>query len=65
MNAVDLRKMQLKELNDELRSLLRAQFSLKMQIASQQISNTSQLKNIKRDIARIKTIISQKINNHE
>lgn len=65
MKVTDLRKMKLSELNDELKSLLRAQFSLRMQIATQQISNTNQIKNTRRDIARIKTIISQKINNHE
>lgn len=60
MTATELRKMNLEELNKELHSLLRAQFSLRMQIATQQISNTNQLKSTRRDIARVKTIITQK-----
>ncbi|MCP5274357.1 MAG: 50S ribosomal protein L29 [Burkholderiales bacterium] len=62
MKADELRKMNLIELNTELRSLLRAQFGLRMQLATQQISNTNQLKIVKRDIARVKTIITQKSN---
>lgn len=46
----------MKELND----LLRAQFSLRMQIATQQLNNTAQLKKIRRDIARIKTVVNSK-----
>jgi large subunit ribosomal protein L29 len=45
-----------KELND----LLKAQFSLRMQLATQQLNNTSQLKKVRRDIARVKTIQHQK-----
>lgn len=45
-----------KELND----LLKAQFSLRMQIATQQLTNTSQLKKVRRDIARVKTVLNQK-----
>ncbi|HCN89350.1 MAG TPA: 50S ribosomal protein L29 [Oxalobacteraceae bacterium] len=45
-----------KELND----LLKAQFGLRMQIATQQLSNTSQLKKVRRDIARVKTVMNQK-----
>lgn len=62
MTASELRKLDLVELNKELQSLLRAQFSLRMQIATQQISNTNQLKSTRRDIARVKTVITQKIN---
>lgn len=62
MKAEELRKMTLIELNTELHSLLRAQFGLRMQLATQQISNTNQLKIVKRDIARVKTIITQKSN---
>lgn len=62
MTASELRKLDLAELNKELQSLLRAQFSLRMQIATQQISNTNQLKSTRRDIARVKTVITQKIN---
>lgn len=48
------------ELQQELLELLRAQFGLRMQHATQQLSNTCQLRNIRRDIARAKTILSQK-----
>lgn len=61
MKATDLRKMSINELNEELRSSLKAKFGIRMQIATQQISNTNQLRAIKRDIARIKTTLSQKI----
>lgn len=62
MNATDLRKMNLTELQSELHSLLKAQFGLRMQLATQQLSNFHQLKNVKRDIARVKTVITQKTN---
>jgi large subunit ribosomal protein L29 len=47
------------ELQQELQSLLRAQFSLRMQRATQQLSNTSQLKKVRRDIARVRTVLAQ------
>ena len=47
-------------LNKELTDLLKAQFSLRMQIATQQLNNTSQLKKVRRDIARVKTVLNQK-----
>lgn len=62
MKANELREKSLSELNKELINLLRVQFSLRMQLATQQLSNTSQLKMIRKDIARIKTVIKQKIN---
>ena len=48
------------ELQKELEGLLRAQFGLRMQLATQQLSNTSQLKKVKRDIARVRTIMEEK-----
>ncbi len=62
MKANELREKSLSELNKELINLLRVQFSLRMQSATQQLSNTSQLKLIRKDIARIKTVIKQKVN---
>ncbi len=50
------------ELQQELLELLRAQFGLRMQHATQQLNNTSQLRNVRRDIARVKTILGQKVN---
>lgn len=47
-------------LTKELNDLLKAQFSLRMQIATQQLTNTSQLKKVRRDIARVKTVMNQK-----
>jgi len=40
--------------------LLKAQFGMRMQIATQQLSNTSQLKKVRRDIARVKTVMNTK-----
>ena len=48
------------ELQKELEGLLRAQFGLRMQLATQQLSNTSQLKKVRRDIARVRTILKEK-----
>jgi large subunit ribosomal protein L29 len=39
---------------------LRAQFGLRMQVATQQLSNTSQLKKLRRDIARVRTVMREK-----
>ncbi|SEN83566.1 LSU ribosomal protein L29P [Nitrosospira multiformis] len=58
--AKELRNKNPVELQQELLELLRAQFGLRMQHATQQLSNTSQLGNIRRDIARTRTILSQK-----
>ncbi|MDO8894120.1 MAG: 50S ribosomal protein L29 [Nitrosomonas sp.] len=65
MKAHELREKQLPELNRELVSLLKAHFGLRMQLATQQLSNTRQLKIIKRDIARVKTVITQKQSYHD
>lgn len=58
--AKELRNKNSVELQQELLELLRAQFGLRMQHATQQLSNTTQLSNIRRDIARTRTILSQK-----
>jgi large subunit ribosomal protein L29 len=47
-------------LNQELSELLKTHFKLRMQKATQQLQNTSQLGKVKRDIARVKTFITQK-----
>jgi large subunit ribosomal protein L29 len=60
MNASELRAKSQNELREELASLLRAQFSLRMQKATQQLSNTSQIRNLRRDIARVRTVLAQK-----
>jgi large subunit ribosomal protein L29 len=60
MKAAELREKSADELKTELEGLLRAQFGLRMQLATQQLSNTSQLKKVKRDIARVRTVMKEK-----
>ncbi|MDR2637624.1 MAG: 50S ribosomal protein L29 [Zoogloeaceae bacterium] len=60
MTAIELRKKSVDELKTELRELLKAQFSLRMQYATQQLSNTSQLGKVRRDIARVHTLLREK-----
>jgi len=60
MKASELRAKSTDELNQELQSLLRAQFSLRMQKATQQLSNVSQIRKVRRDIARVRTILTEK-----
>jgi large subunit ribosomal protein L29 len=60
MKANELRGKNGEELGKELEGLLRAQFGLRMQLATQQLSNTSQLKKVKRDIARVRTVMREK-----
>jgi large subunit ribosomal protein L29 len=61
MKPSELRGKNGEELQKELESLLRAQFGLRMQLATQQLSNTSQLKKMKREIARVRTIMNEKV----
>jgi len=61
MKASELRDKSPVELQQELLAMLKAQFSLRMQHATQQLGNTNQLRNVRRDIARIKTILCQKV----
>ena len=60
MKATELRGKDQEALQKELSELLKAQFGLRMQIATQQLSNTSQLKKVRRDIARVKTVMNTK-----
>jgi len=60
MKASELRGKSGEELQKELEGLLRAHFGLRMQVATQQLSNTSQLKKVKRDIARVRTVMKEK-----
>jgi len=60
MKAAALRSKSADELAQELNSLLRAQFNLRMQKATQQLTNTSQIGKVRRDIARVRTILNQK-----
>ena len=60
MKASELRQKNVAELDKELLDLRKAQFSLRMQVATQQLNNTSQLGKVRKDIARIKTIQREK-----
>ena len=60
MKPSELRAKDMAQLNLELNDLLKAQFNLRMQVATQQLTNNSQLKKTRRDIARVRTIIAQK-----
>ena len=48
------------ELKDELTALLKEQFGLRMQKATQQLTNTAKLKDVRRGIARVRTLMNQK-----
>jgi len=60
MKASELRAKSVDELNQELQSLLKAQCSLRMQKATQQLANSSQLQKTRRDIARVRTLLTEK-----
>lgn len=58
MFAKELKAKSVEELNAELSSLLREQFNLKLQLKAGQLSNVANLKKVRRDIARVKTVIA-------
>jgi large subunit ribosomal protein L29 len=60
MKASELRVKSAAELEQELLSLTKARFGLRMQLSTQQLSNNSQLSKVRRDIARVKTILKEK-----
>ena len=60
MKAVDVRAMSADQLTDELAKLKKEQFNLRFQQATGQLEKTSRIKEVRRDIARIKTIARQK-----
>ncbi len=60
MKAAELKGKSPDELQQELVSLLKAQFSLRMQVATQQLTNNSQIKKVRRDIARVRTLLNEK-----
>ena len=49
------------ELQTELEALLKEQFGLRMQVATQQLTNTSKLKDVRRGIARVRTLLGQAV----
>jgi large subunit ribosomal protein L29 len=60
MKAADMRGMTIDQLDDQLARLKKEQFNLRFQRASGQLENTSQVRKIRRDIARIKTVARAK-----
>jgi large subunit ribosomal protein L29 len=60
MKATDLRAKSVEELNAELIELRRAQFSLRMQVATQQLNKVDQLGKVRKDVARVKTVLAEK-----
>ena len=60
MKSADVRAMTLDQLDDEVLKLKKEQFNLRFQRATGQLENTSRVRTIRRDIARMKTIAAQK-----
>jgi len=60
MKAADTRALSPDQLNDELAKLKKEQFNLRFQKATGQMEKTASVKQVRRDIARIKTIAAQK-----
>ena len=60
MKASDLRAKDVAGLEKEVSELLKAHFGLRMQRATQQLTNHSQLGDVRRDIARAKTVLAEK-----
>ena len=60
MKAGQVHEMTVDQLNDELVRLKKEQFNLRFQAASGQLENTARVRQIRRDIARIKTVARQK-----
>ena len=60
MKSSELGTKSVDELKKELLDLLKAQFGMRMQLATQQLSNTSQMSKVRRDIARVRTLIREK-----
>lgn len=60
MKASELRTKDVAALEKEIGDLLKAHFGLRMQRATQQLANNSQLGKTRRDIARVKTVLTEK-----
>jgi large subunit ribosomal protein L29 len=59
MKATELREKTAQQLNEQLLGLLREQFNLRMQKATGQLGQSHLLSQVKRDIARVKTVLNQ------
>lgn len=62
MQANDLRNKSVEDLKTELSNLQREQFNLRFQLKSGQLQQTHNVRKVRRDIARINTILSEKLN---
>src|SRR4030095_5660971 len=60
MKASDVRAMTVDQIDDEVLKLKKEQFNLRFQRATGQLENTSRVRQVRRDIARLKTIMRQK-----
>lgn len=60
MKASELRQKTSESLGNELLDLLKAQFGLRMQIATQQSNKVDQIRKVRRNIARVRTLMSEK-----
>jgi large subunit ribosomal protein L29 len=59
MKATELKAKSTEELKQEIKELLRAQFSLRMQLSTQQTTKTHELRKVRRDIARARTVMQE------
>ena len=62
MKASDVKALTADQLKDELLKLKKEQFNLRFQKASGQVENTARVRQIRRDVARIKTVQAQRAN---
>jgi len=60
MKAADIKVMTVDQIDDEVLKLKKEQFNLRFQRATGQLENTSRVRQVRRDIARLKTIVRQK-----
>lgn len=60
MNALELRKLTYKELSDQLAESKEELFNLRFQLVTNQLDNHARLRGVRRDIARIKTVLQQR-----
>ena len=60
LDATDLRGKTPDELRDQLTQLKKEQFNLRFQAATNQMENTARMRTVRRDVARVKTILNEK-----
>jgi len=61
MKAQEVRDMSVDQLRDELAKLKKEQFNLRFQKVSGQLENTTRIRDVRRDVARIQTVLRQKL----